>query len=531
MGSLLLLVFLGSLFSLLFFRAGLTPLSNASYTEGLVGEIVHINPVFTEFSEADADVSRLVFSGLVKYNAQTGLFEEDMATHILSEDQLVYTFTLKNDLLWQDGEPVTADDIVFTFANVIQSESFNNPILKSNFEGAKIEHVNSRTVRFTLNSPNAFFFTAFTVGLLPAHILKDVPVADLDTHEFNQMPIGTGPYTVTSPYEINDDGSTVVSLSVSPHYYGEKTTIKNIRFIAYPTLQDLVDHRSTWNGAARIRQSLLDEMETSELHVFQYELPQYTALFFNTDAPLLQKNKERLGISKAIDKEEILDALGFKVRIDTPLLELNQGEWIYDSNISEAQGALFDAGWTLEDGQEIRSNEDGETLSLRLVRRDFSEENELQEETYQITADLIQRQLREVGVEVKIESYPLEELQSIRQKRDYDLLLYGQSLGYNLDTFAYWHSSQATETGLNLSNYQNPDADFLIESLRATFDEAEKQELLKELATTIAEDIPAIFLYAPSYYYVLDSKVSGVAFKKLLLPKDRFTNINEWTIQ
>lgn len=522
-------VFLFSLFSILFPGLGFFS-SGASkvYTEGLVGDITHINPVYTEFSEADADISSLVFSGLVKYNALTGEFEEDLATHTLSEDQLTYTFTLKNNTYWHDGTAVTADDIYYTFATVIQSPDFSNPVLKANFDGVKIEQVDSRTVTFTLNSSNSFFFTALTVGLLPEHILGDTAVSELDVHAFNNLPVGTGPYKVNDAYERHDDGSTSVVLSVFPQYYGSIPSLETIRFVAYPTVLDLVANRSSWNGAARIRSTVLEEMDLTDLVTYQYELPQYTALFFNTDSAFLQKNKERLGISKAIDKDEILNTIGYKVRIDTPLLELSQEEWIHTSNPDEAMGALYDAGWTLAEGESVRTNEDGLQYSLRLVRRDFSTENELQEELYQITADLIQQQLAQVGVEVVIEKYNAEELMEIVQTRNYDMLLYGQSLGYNLDTFAYWHSSQATESGLNLSNYQNPNADILIEKIRGTFDETEKQEYLEALGTTFAEDVPAVFLFTPSYYYVVSTELTGVAFEKLLLPKDRFSNISMW---
>lgn len=528
-GLLLSGVFLFSLVSLIFPSLGFFPGSTESvYSEGLVGEIAHLNPVFTEFSEADGDISSLLFSGLAKYNAETGGFEEDMATHTLSDDQLTYTFTLKNELFWHDGEPVTADDIYYTFATVIQSPDFTNPILKSNFDGVKIEQVDSRTVSFTLNSPNSFFFTALTVGILPAHLLAEVPVSELDTNEFNQVPVGTGPYQVTGAYERGGDGSTSVVLTVFPQYYGEKPSIEKIRFVAYPSITDLVEHRSEWNGAARIQQNMLDEMDLTDLVTHQYELPQYSALFFNTDSPFLDQNKERLGLSKAIDKDEILETIGYKVRIDTPLLELSQQEWIYSQDLTEAGGALFDSGWSLEEGANVRTNEEGEMFSLRLVRRDFSNENQLQEESNQITADLIKEHLAAVGVEVTIEKYPLEELGEIIKNRDYDMLLYGQSLGYNLDTFAYWHSSQVGDAGLNLSNYQNPNADILIEKIRTTFDETERQTLLESLGETLAEDVPAVFLYTPSYYYVVDTKLTGVDFKKLLLPKDRFSTIFSW---
>jgi peptide/nickel transport system substrate-binding protein len=528
--SVLLIVFLGSVYSVLLGSPSGSGIGNAkAYSEGVVGEIQHLNPVFTEFSEADTEVCSLIFSGLVKYNSATQKFEEDLATHTLSKDQLTYTFTLKNDLYWQDGTEITGDDLYFTFAEVIQSPEFANPILKSNFDGVEIELVDSRTISFTLNSKNSFFFTGMTVGILPHHILGEVPVSELDTHEFNKLPVGSGPYMAADSYEILPDGATSVSLTVNPLYYGEIPSMENIRFMAYPSVTQLVDNRSSWHGAARIRQSQLDEIkDLDELVSYQYELPQYTALFFNTDSAILGAQKARLGVSKVINKAEILEAIGYKVQIDTPLLELNQDEWLHTHDLEEAGGALFDAGWSLAEDAIYRTDSEGETMSLRLIRRDFSGVNELQEEIISMAAHLIQEQLQEAGIAVEIEVYSITELQDIITNRDFDMLLYGQSLGYNLDTFAYWHSSQATESGLNLSNYQNAKADFYLENIRGTFDDDEKQENLESLAEIIAADVPAVFLYTPSYYYLQDVKVTGFSFEKLLHPRDRFANIAAW---
>jgi peptide/nickel transport system substrate-binding protein len=500
------------------------------YSEGMVGEIVHLNPVFTEFSEVDADISSLLFSGLVRYDAQTGVFEEDIATHILSEDQLTYTFTLRNDIRWHDGTEATAEDIYFTYADVIQAEDFNNPVLKSNFEGVEIELVNTREISFTLNSPNSFFFTALTVGILPKHILEDVPVAELDTHEYNRQPIGTGPYMALAPYEFGPSDETSVTLGLNEFYYEELPLIENLRFIAYKSLDELIERRAEWNGAARLRAEQVEALLEEDLVSYQYELPQYTALFFNTDSENLDERNERLGISKAIDKGEILTATHHDVAIDTPLLELNQEEWLHQYDIDEAQGALFEAGWVVDEEYDFRVNASKEELELILVRRDFATTNERQELASLLAAEIIASQLAEVGVKVTVEAYGIDDLGEIIQKRDYDMLLYGQSLGYNLDVFSYWHSSQATETGLNLSNYQNAKADLLIEDIRASFNSVERDADLEELAEIIADDVPALFLYTPSYYYLLDTKITGFEFENILRPLDRFSNIDSWIL-
>ncbi len=498
------------------------------YTEALVGQITHLNPVYTELSDVDSDISSLIFSGLVRYNPKTKEFDEDIATHTLSEDKLIYTFTLKNGIIWEDGLEMTADDIYFTYVDVIQNENFKNPILKSNFQGVKIEQPNSRTITFTLNAPNSFFYSELTTGILPKHILQDTPVEDIDKSDFNKSPIGAGPYKVEGSYQTNSDSTSTVTLIRNDKYFGATPSIEKIRFIAYTNINELIDNRSVWHGAGRIKSSQIADIDTSDLSSISYELPQYTALFLNTDSKFLGKNKVRLAISKAIDKTQILSITSYTKQIDTPLLELNQNNWSNKYNLSESQGALFDSGWKFNEAEIFRKNADQETLSLRLIRRDFSNTNENQEKTFSDVSAVIAEQLKVVGIEVKIEAYEVAALNEIIINRDYDMLLSGQSLGYNLDTFSFWHSSQSNENGLNLSNYQNPKADYLIENIRKTFGQTEKEEDLTSLATVIADDVPAVFLFTPTYYYLVDKSISGINLENILLPKDRFANISEW---
>ncbi|MEK7146360.1 MAG: ABC transporter substrate-binding protein, partial [Patescibacteria group bacterium] len=261
----------------------------------------------------------------------------------------------------------------------------------------------------------------------------------------------------------------------------------------------------------------------------EYAITENGDIVFTQTRPETAWSKGGMSLA-AINKEEILEVVGSAKQIDTLLLDTAQEEWIHIYNQEEAQGALFDAGWTLAEGETIRSNEEGEKLSLRLVRRDFAADNSVREESLAGTAEVIKQQLEDVGIEVVIESYPNEVLQEVIANRDYDMILYGQNLGYNSDTFSFWHSSQATSNGLNLSNYQNPKADFVMESLRDTFDPAERENLLGELSKIISTDVPAVFLFSTSNYYLVDLKITGVNVENILHPKDRFSNIADWKL-
>lgn len=504
--------------------------SGTNYNEGLVGEITRLNPVYADLSEVDQDITSLIFEGLAKYDQEQDKVVENIATHTLDENKTTYTFVLKDGMTWHDGQPITAEDVYFTFHDVIQHPEFENPLLKESFSGVEIELIDEKTVTMTLKEANAFFFTQLTVGILPKHLLGEIPITELDTNEFNQEPIGNGPYRVTGPYERESDGTMSVELAYYDEYWqNSNPEIQRINFISFPTFEALLEEKGQLHGIARVPAYRLAEIDDERFVQNEYTLPQYTALFMETDDERLTKRNIRLGIQKAIDKNAILEAIGYGEAVDTPLLELNQEDWINQSNPTEAAGAFFDEGWILNEEKGWRTNEEGdEILSFTLVRRSYPT-NEKLEEVTKTTAEMIAAQLGAVGVMVTVESYEGDTFQTKVANREYDLLLYGQSLGYNLDTYSYWHSSQAN-SGLNLSNYGNAKADFYIEALRSTFDDETdlRQEYLESLGGIINQDIPAVFLYRPTYYYLVDERFETGEIKNLLFPLDRFGNILSW---
>lgn len=504
-----------------------------NYNEGLVGEIVRLNPVYEDLNEVDQDITRLIFEGLAKYDPAQKKVVENIATHTLDETKALYTFTLKEGPTWHDGTPVTAEDVYFTFHDVIQHPEFENPILKESFSGVDIELVDEKTVTMKVKEVNSFFFTQLTIGILPKHILGEVPVSELDTHAFNQNPIGNGPYQVKGAYERSRDGTMRVELEYYEDYWqNAQPQITEINFITFPTYEAMLQEKGQLHGIARIPHYRLEETQEPRFMTYEYTLPQYAALFLETDDERLTLRNLRLGIQKAINKEDIIEAIGYEQAIDTPLLELDQEDWINQPNPTEAAGAFYDEGWKLDDARGLRVNEEGdEILSFTLVRRSYPN-NERQEEITKTTAEMIAEDLKEVGVMVTIESYEKTELQEKVGSRDYDLLLYGQSLGYNLDTYSYWHSSQA-ENGLNLSNYGNAKADFYIEAIRSSFDdEAEQRQVyLENLGEIINKDIPAVFFYTPTYHFIVDERIQNISTENLLFPHDRFANILDWQVK
>ena len=502
------------------------------YTEGFVGPngFQNLNPLFVDYNNLDREVGALVFSGLMKYDTVSGAVIEDMAELTISEDKMEYTFVLRDGVKWHDGEDLTAEDVYFTFAEVVQDPTFANEILKTNFDGVTIEQIDEKTIKFKMEKPNVFFITSLTAGILPKHILGDVPVMDLLQHSFNKMPVGSGPYEVTEPIQEFKDGRMQVTLSVNKYYYGVNPKLNKFRFIAYSTEEQLLEKIHVVNGVVKVSGKYADQIrEMGDLVLIPYELPQYMAVFINMDSPKVEERMVRVALQKAIDKTELLDKLADKVPIDTPLLQLNQEEWIYQSSMGNAEGAMFESGYTYDNVEKTgyRTDDEGNTLNLKLITRAFPEGSQQAEET-ELVVSFLEEKWEEVGMEIDVELLPVDKLNERIMDRNYDLLFIGQTLGYNLDTYSYWHSTQVGANGLNLSNYKSFNVDSLIEDVRFVFDQEKREEKLKSIAEAIAEDIPAVFLYKPIYYYASDEKVEGINMDGVAFSSDRFSNIEQW---
>jgi|CXWL01.1.fsa_nt_gi ABC-type transport system substrate-binding protein len=657
------------------------------YTEGAVGRPQLINPVFLTGNPVDRDLSQLIFTGLTRYNPHTGIIEDDIATSEKSKDNLSYTFTILPDAKWHDGTAVTADDVLFTYEKVIKDPNFKNIALRQVFSEVSLQKIDDKTVVFKLSEPYSFFLANVSIGLLPKHLLEILPVESLDKSDFNQNPVGSGPYQFLS-WTVADQ-THEITLKKFDGYYGPLPKISTVIVRAFPDQPAILTAENTLNGF-RLTQDRQEPLSIPDrFQALTYRLPQYSALFLNTESPMLSNKKVRFALLLATNKQEILeDGQGAEI-VDTPILE-SKADLDIEYSLERARGAFFDTEWQLPEkvkklgqnmgvsdgtggpidpkvidlapelafrvsstsdswisitldgvakpslllskgdskeytvkkslvfrvignaggiavevnglklksfgteGQVIRNllldrktlgaylqevqpssgeipatppssepptepvseisevithepenipetetdsgnpepddelnqvriNIKGERLILRLITAQ-------EPESFLKTAEIVQSQWLEAGAKVVIETYSLTDLQDKIKKRDYDVLLFGQNLGYNLDAFPFWHSSQAKD-GLNLSNYHSLEADNLLVDIRKTFDERTKQVTLDKLKKVIAEDTPAIFLSSPTQYYLVDHAVKNVDLGKLSSHADRFTDLLNWYVR
>lgn len=199
------------------------------HVEGVIGPPEHINPILAQ-NEVDRDLVALMFNGLTKVNEQFQIVPDLAYRWQVSADGRTYTFDLRRDVLWHDGVPFTADDVVFT-VRAIQEQYYQGSAQLANlWRTAQVEKVHTYSVRVVLAEPFAPCLDYTTIGILPAHLLADVPPAFLPQQPFNLMPVGTGPYKMSEMHLERG----YLMLEANSAYFGPTPLVEEVEFQFYP---------------------------------------------------------------------------------------------------------------------------------------------------------------------------------------------------------------------------------------------------------------------------------------------------------
>lgn len=502
-----------------------------TYTEGLVGSPRFINPLLAPGNHVDRDLTALVFSGLMRVDVNGSLVPDLAQEFNVSEDQKVYTFTLREGLTWHDDEPLTADDVVYTISS-IQDASFKSP-LRVSFGGVKVERVDDRTVTFTLQQPFPSFLSALTVGIIPQHVWYSIPPAQASLAEANIKPVGAGPYAFKTMTKDSAGSIRSITVTRNTHYHGEIPHLKDISFKFYPDFETAFEALRNKNvdGLGSAPLEFREELaKNRSVQLKELIIPQYNALFFNPESNAALKDLSvRKALALGIDRDRIIrDALaGSGTRVDTPLIinapEMHEGRVQYGYNPDEAQKILDTAGWKREGDQQLRTK-DKATLTISLTTSDQQENA--------TAAAIIKENWESLGITVDLQIVEKNKIKKERiEPRNYQVLLFAQILVSNQDAYAFWHSSQNRHPGLNLSLLANKDIDAALEQVRNTNDPAAQNELYKKFETKLTNEVVAIFLYNPTYLYPLGKSVRGAdALQHIAIPSDRFNGIGHWYV-
>ncbi|MBI1961638.1 MAG: peptide ABC transporter substrate-binding protein [Parcubacteria group bacterium] len=530
------------------------PANGGEYVEAVIGAPTYINPLFAQTNDVDQDIARLVFSSLMKLDEQGQLVPDLAESYAIDEAQTTYTFTLRDGVRWHDKEPLTARDVLFT-AESIQDQNFKSPLYLT-FRNVRAAVIDERRISFTLAEPFAPFLSVMTFGILPEHLWADVDPSHAILAELNLKPVGAGPYQFDQFVKDKKGNIKEYRLKRFNGYYGEGPFVENLTLKFFSSFEEAYGAFESGNadGIGFLPQTVLPgTIKASQVHTF--ELPQYTALFFNQAAnPVLKEKEVRLALALATSKREIIDEAfgGDALPVDRPILSGMIG---YTESIpatlfdpAQAEKILDAAGW-----KRIYPEETGEaavvptkgsaTLGLpepnpaRYGREKGSTQLALTLTTIQreesITASEALRDMwQRIGVTVNLNIVDLAKIQKdIIKPRAYEVLLFGQIIGKDPDPYPFWHSSQANDPGLNLALYQNKAVDALLEDARKTSDTTEREKKYNAFQEQLSQDAPAIVLYSLRYTYLTPESIKGISTKRINHPSDRFSNISSWYIK
>lgn len=520
----------GQLYSLSHYYQTLQPAPGGMYTEGVMGAFTNANPIYAS-TLVDRTVSRLVFSGLLTYDTRNQLVG-DLAESWTSDARgQIYTVVLRPHAVWQDGRPVTSDDVVFTY-KVIQNPDAQSP-LNASWQGVKVEALDTRTVRFTLTNPLASFPYSLTNGIVPKHILGDTEMVAMRTSPFNTVrPVGAGPFRwqdVTVLGTATDNREELVMLAANEKFYKGRPKLDNFAVHAFRDEERMIESYNNRELQAMVGLNQESPKVTEQANAINFTQTAATMAFFKTSAPQFTNKAVRQALVQSVDTTITRNQLGYSARVvDEPLL---RGQLGYDAalkqlpyDVAAAKNALVNAGYTA--GPRGILQKDGQPLSFTITAENTPENARV--------AKNLQQQWRAVGANVQISLLSAAELQVGLATHDYDVLLRAISVGVDPDVFAYWHSSQANITSqgrLNFSEYKSNTVDEALGLGRTRTDPALRAAKYKPFLAAWKDDAPALAIYQPRFLYITRQPVYGLETHSLNSASDRLNNVQDWMIR
>lgn len=502
----------------------LIPDYGGTYIEGVAGTPRYVNPLLSTYNDVDRDLVALVFNGLTVADEHGQILPDLADTWQISKDNLSYTFRLRRDVRWHDGAPFTADDVVFTIG-VLKSRDFQGPPgLGELWRTVEVRQLDRYAVQLTLGEPFAPFLSHTTVGLLPAHLLKDVPAGQLLDHGFNMQPTGTGRFKVR---EVTSQHALLVA---NDDYYGGRPYLAEVEFIFYPDHPTVLAayRRGEIHGMGGVPTEYTDEVLAEEnLRLYSAPLSGYGVVFLNLEQPVFQERAVRRALLWATDRQAIIDQAmaGQATVANGPVVPFS---WAYETNApaysydpARARALLQEAGWTDDDGDGVREKGDFRLEFALLTNDDATRVSIIKE---------LARQWAQVGVRAIPEAAAVAGVvRDFLAPRDYDAVFYEwQRLPSDPDPYPQWHSTQNLGMGQNFTGYNNEQADLILEEARRTTDAGHRGSLYRDLQLIIAEDVPALPLYHPVYTYAVDRQIHDVLLGPMQDGPDRFRTIIQW---
>lgn len=507
------------------------------FNEGIIGTYTNSNPIYAT-SAVDASVSKLVFAGLFKYDGENKLVPDLAESIEVDQAETKYTVKLKDNLYWHDGQPLTADDVAFTF-NTIKNPDTKSYLLSS-WQGVTVEAKDKKTVVFTLKDTLSSFPHSLTTGLIPEHVISKINPEQLRSNDFNSIkPIGAGPFKfdVVQVEKDKDEGNNEikkqqVGLVANDGYNGGKPKLNKYIIKTYKDQPELLEayREKKVNSISGFFVPPVDIENDAKTVEFSVPLTGEVMVFFKTSEGVLSDSNVRKALVLASNPKDVISSISYPLKsVDGPLLSTHAG---YNKayaqktdDITQAKALLDQAGWVLNPQTGLRTK-DNKPLKFQLAAEDTEE--------YRDVTETLKKQWKELGVELDVKLQDEDELKTTVSSHNYDSLLYAISIGADPDVFAYWHSTQAdprSKTRLNFSEYKSVAADESLVAGRSRSDPAIRAIKYKPFLENWQKDNPALALYQPRFVLVMRKPFDGFVNTGVVAPIDRYSDVENWAIR
>lgn len=496
----------------------LQPAEGSAYAEGVIGPLDNLNPLFAG-SDAEVSATKLIFSGLLNYDTK-GHLQTDAAQSVeISPNGKIYTINLKPDLKWHDGKPVTAQDVVFTIKAMQNSQTGARQF--SSWQNIEVAANGPGQVVFTLPTSYGPFASALTFPILPEHILGKVPPEQLQENDFRHKPIGSGPFKYVDLQQVDvSKDKKALQLTRYDDYWSGPSKLSRFALYVYSNRDDLIKgikHREV-NAASGVR------VESRGLKTVEVPINNGVFTLFRMDNPTLKDKNIRKALALGLNRQKLRDQLGGKQALEGPIINSQTplasqvAQLGYD--IKAANQSLDASGWVK--GSDGIRRKDGQQLELRVVAVDTS--------NYRKLTKLLAQQWRLLGIKMETQLIDPEQIQQIiLRPRAYDILVYELSMGGDPDGYAFWHSSQATGSGLNFSDYTSASADDALITARGRPNFAQRDTKYASFAKRWVDDVPAVALYRSTLHYTTTEGTYSIKESDSLVnATDRYYNVIDW---
>lgn len=486
--------------------ASYPPQDGGTLVDAMIGEPSGLIPMLAGESAASA-IAGNIFNTLLRYDSNLELEGELASRWSVSRDNRTITFHLKPGLRWADGQPLTSADVLFTW-QLVTDDNTRTPYGADYKLVQQAEAPDPLTFRVTYQQPYAPALDSWAgLQILPRHLLAG---QDINTSPFIRNPVGSHYYKLAEW----KNGERIV-LTRNPLATQGQARIERLvsRFIPDPASQFLelmADHIDTMGLSPIQYARIFPARPQLDSRIARYkELGNaYTYLGFNLKRAPFGDKRVRQAINYAIDKQEIIDGvlLGLGEPVSSPYKPgtrwTNPELKPYPYDPARARQLLREAGYADSDGDGILDR-DGKPLAFEILTNQNKEREK--------SAVLIQRRLKEIGIDVKIRVLEWASfIGRFIKTGDFDAVVLGWSLGLEPDQYNIWHSSQQAPGQFNFIGYENPQVDALLEQGRLQLDPDKRMKIYHEFARLLLEDSPVVYLYAGYGLPAVHRRVKGI---------------------